>query len=253
MKTAVIISKKDQAGINIYEFLKDLENVYLVEEESIYCDDIDKKIKADNFIFATKHQSVSGKPCLLVHIPGNWDKAELGGRNRTLCRSSGYLKDAFLLLKRLNKDKKYEVSVEAVHHGPFLEKPVMFIELGSSKEEWDDKDAAKIIANVIKEVLKKSVKRYKTVIVLGGGHYNVVSNKILERTEYDISYICPKHYLEVLDEEMLKQVLEKSHNKVEMFVLDYKGLGNSKKKVIDLLNKMKLKYVKSSEILTTYE
>ena len=52
---------------------------------------------------------------------------------------------------------------------------------------------------------------------------------------------------------MLKQVLEKSHNKVEMFVLDYKGLGNSKKKVIDLLNKMKLKYVKSSEILTTYE
>ena len=105
----------------------------------------------------------------------------------------------------------------------------------------------------INKLLKKSVKRYKTVIVLGGGHYNVVSNKILERTEYDISYICPKHYLEVLDEEMLKQVLEKSHNKVEMFVLDYKGLGKSKKKVIDLLNKMKLKYVKSGEILTTYE
>lgn len=253
MKTGVIISKNDQAGMNIYGFLKDLENVYLVEEESIYCDGIDKKIKADNFIFTTKHKSGSEKPCLLVHVPGNWNKAELGGRDRTLCKSSGYLKDAFLLLKKLNKDDTYEVSVETVHHGPFLEKPVMFIELGSSKKEWSDKEEGKVIAEVIKKLLEKPVKKYKTVIVLGGGHYNVVANKILERTEYDISYICPKHYLEVLDEEMLRQALEKSHNKVEMIVLDYKGLGKSKKKVIDLLNKMRLKYVKSNEILTTYE
>tara|TARA_Y100000034_G_scaffold46468_1_gene57157 strand:+ start:553 stop:1299 length:747 start_codon:yes stop_codon:yes gene_type:complete len=247
MKTAIIISKKDKAGMNIYENLKDLKNVFLMEEDSIDCDKVEE---ADSYIFATKHQSVSGKPSLLVHVPGNFGKAEYGGKSKKLCKSSRYLKDSFLLLKKLNKNENYEVSVESVHHGPYLDKEVMFIELGSNEKDWGNKEEGELISKVIKKILKK-IKKYKTVIVLGGGHYNVVANKILERTEYDISFICPKHYLEELDEEMMKQMLEKSHNKVEKIVLDYKGLGKSKRKVLDLLEKMGLEWVKSKELLTT--
>jgi len=241
MKTVIVISKKDKAGMNIG---KNLKNVCLTEKDIIYADDLED---ADSYIFASKHQSVSGKPSLLVHVPGNFGKAELGGESKKLCRSSRYLKDGFLLLKKYNKNSKFEVSVEAVHHGPYLDKEVMFIELGSTEKEWENEEEGKVIAKVIEELLKK-VKKYKTVIVLGGGHYNVVGNKILEKSEFDISFICPKHYLEELDEEMMEQMLEKSHNKVEMIVLDYKGLGKSKRKVLDLLEKMGLKWKKYKDL-----
>ena len=114
---AVITSKKDPAGLNIKQSLieqgfeeteeefdgekiyqLDDARLYTIEEDSIYCENIDKKIDADQFIFATKHKSEKEVKTLCCHVPGNFGKAELGGRDKQLCFSdASFLKELFLV------------------------------------------------------------------------------------------------------------------------------------------------------------
>ena len=85
MEKTIIISKKDPASLNIKEELDTLNiRTYEVEEEPIYAENIDKKVKADFFIFATKHSSEKGINSLSIHVPGNWYKADLGGKEKNI-------------------------------------------------------------------------------------------------------------------------------------------------------------------------
>ena len=103
MNIAIIIDKKDPAGINIRNKLISQEvfmpiNLYF-EEEKVYkydnayllmankildknsiCHEIKEVLDIDPqlLIFATKHASKSGIPSLTAHTPGNWDIAEMG-------------------------------------------------------------------------------------------------------------------------------------------------------------------------------
>ena len=85
MEFAVIASKQDIAGMNIAKHLKD---VYIIEEDSIHAEDVDKQVDADFIIFATRHKSEAGTPSLSVHAPGNWHKAEAGGQPEKICPTS---------------------------------------------------------------------------------------------------------------------------------------------------------------------
>ncbi|MBU2589802.1 MAG: hypothetical protein KJ939_05080 [Nanoarchaeota archaeon] len=261
---AIIVSKKDKAGMTIKDALLELydfndyktywqhENIklYEVEQESIHCEDIDKIIIADYFIFATKHKSEAGKNSLSVHVPGNWGKAELGGKDKTLCLApASLLKEMFLELNEQGKDLDYEITLETVHHGPCVEKPVMFIEIGSSEGQWKDKKAGNVISRTIMNVLSREIKTYKTVIGLGSSHYPQPFNKLLLRTEYAIGQICPKYQMDNLNEEMLLQAVKKNVEKIEFVLLDWKGLSNYKEKVMGLLDKLGLKYKKVKEII----
>lgn len=264
MNFAIIVSKQDTAGMTIKNILLELFNfkdnksywqyenikLYEVEQESIHCEDIDKIITADYLIFATKHKSAAARNSLSVHVPGNWGKAELGGKDKTLCLAPASLvKEMFLELNKQGKNLDYEITLETVHHGPSVEKPIMFIEIGSDEEHWKDKEAGKVIARTIMDVLSKEIKTFKTVIGLGSSHYPQPFNKLLLRTEYAIGQICPKYQMDNLDEEMLLQAVKKNVEKVEFVLLDWKGLSGYKEKVIELLEKLNLKYKKVKEII----
>lgn len=269
MKTAIIIWNKDPAGMNVKnnliesfgfekteekydeEFVYELGNakLYTIKQRHVEADNLDKKIKADQFIFATTHKSEVGKPSLSVHTPGNWNKAELGGKERKLCIAMpSLMKNAYLELKKLNHLKEFEVTLECTHHGPYIEKPCMFIEIGSSLKEWENKDAGKINAEAIVNILKKQ-SNYKSAIGIGGPHYANNFNKVLERTDIATAHICPKYMLEYLDEEMIKQAIEKTNEKVELILLDWKGLGKEKARVVKLLDKLKIKYERINKVL----
>ncbi|MFH1455610.1 MAG: D-aminoacyl-tRNA deacylase [archaeon] len=259
MKFAIIVSKKDLAGINIknnllelykfskknnhYEFDKNI-SLHITEKDSIYCEDIDKEIEADVFIFATRHKSEKGTPSLSVHIPGNWGKAEYGGKDCTLCVApASLLKAMFIELNEQGKHLDHEITLEAVHHGPLIKKPIMFIEIGSSEKEWVKKDLGKIIATTIMQTLTRPIKKQKAVFAIGGGHYPRTFNKFLLKTEYAIGQICQKYMLEQLNEDLLNQAMTKCTEKVELVVLDKKGLGQYKQQVINLLKKKKIKII----------
>ena len=265
MKSAIITSEKDIAGMNIkerllemyewhekdkYHILKDDENISLhtLKEETIYSEELDKEIEADVFIFATRHKAKAGIKTLTVHTPGNWSKAEYGGKDNRLCVSCANLMKATYLKLKENNNLDYVVSLECTHHGPYMEKPCMFIEIGSAEEEWKDEKAAKIIAKTIIDVLSDDVPNHKTAIGLGGLHYCDNFNKILERTDIAIGHICPKHQLHNLNEDTLKQALQKSKEKTELAILDWKGLGTEKQKIVEMLDRLKIKSERTDRI-----
>lgn len=250
MKTAIIITNK-QASQNIKEFLVDLPpNMFLyeVDKNSIECEEVDKEVDADLIVFATRHQSESGRASLTCHTQGNWGKAELGGKERELGVAPAlYLKEFYLAMKAYSEEFEGEVTLEVTHHGPSVEKPCMFVEIGSSEKEWVDERYGKIIAECIKKVFVKELTG-KSCVLLGGGHYNSAANKIMERTEYAVGHICPKYALDLLDSEMITQAIERTIPKPSLVVLDWKGLGTEKERIVNLLDELGLEYQKSKKI-----
>ncbi len=244
---AIITSKQDLAGVNIAEELKKepLEKynaeLYEVEEKSVNAENIDKKIEADLFIFATKHESKSGIPSLSVHSPGNWGIAELGGKDNELCICpASYLKEALIFLEK-NNTINYDIVQECTHHGPFLEKPCFFIEIGSTEKEWKNKEAGKIITKTIIYLLKNKPKQYESAVGLGGLHTTPNFKKIILNSDIAIGHVCPKYNLENLNENNLKQAIEKTIPKSELIILDWKGLKEHKEKVKLLTSNFKVK------------
>lgn len=273
MNTAIIVSKKDIAGMNIkgkllelFSFKESEEKydnnpifqlddpkinnaevkLYTLNKDTVNAEDIDKEIGADIFIFATRHSAKVGVKTLCLHTPGNWGKAELGGKEKKLCNPlPSLLKEGLKILEGYNND--YEKTLEATHHGPYLEKPCMFIEIGSSEEEWRDENAAEIIAKTIIKLVKTKIKEYQVALGLGGTHYAANFNKVILRTDYSIGHICPKYNLENLDEDTLNEAMRKP--KVEIVLLDWKGMGQNKDRIIKLLKKLDIKYERIKNLL----
>lgn len=274
MSIAIIASSKDPAGINIrnnlvelfdfekadekfdnndnYEcIIKDnLVKLYLINDDLIFSDNIDKKIDADIFIFASKHRSKKNTQSFAVHPIGNWGKAEFGGQERKLCFSSAFLlKNMFLEVNNAAKGSAYEITMEATHHGPYIDKPAVFAEIGSTEKEWNASENGEVIAKAIINSLKKQNESCKTAIGIGGPHYCSNFNKILLRTDIAVSHICPKYHLEKLDQELIKQAVEKTQEKVDFILLDWKGLGTEKQRIVDLIKNMNLEYRRTDQIL----
>ena len=252
-KFAVVVSNNDIAGMNIASFLSDIP-IVRVDCDIINAENIDKTNKdaanADFIIFASLHLGKQEK-MLSLHAPGNWHKAEFGGKLEKVCKTSGTALKIFFQELNKNVPQGWQTTLECTHHGPYIEKPCLFIEIGSSEKDWKDKEAARAIALTIKNAIKilQNANEIETTIGLGGLHYCNNFNKIQLNSQFAISHIIPEYALP-LSEEMLKEAIEKTTEKVSLVLLDWKGLGNSEQRqqVIALLDKIGLKYKRTSEI-----
>jgi len=246
MRAAVIISEKDEASVNIGKHLLESDNVsvHRINDDSVYADNLE--VDADVVIFASRHSGQSGLPLLLVHFPGNWNKAELGGKERNLCVSSpDVLKELFL---ELNKQDEYKVTMEATHHGPAIRKPCVYIEIGSDAAEWNNEKAGKIIADAIANAFSGNIRGYPSYAGIGGNHYCDNFSKILRRTDMAIGHVCPKYMLPFLDEDMLLQAINRSDKELEGVILDWKGLGKEKQRIVHLLSQLGVEYLRTDRV-----
>ena len=274
---AIIASSRDPAGINIrnnlielFEFAKTNEKfedndvygfnignkqikLYLTNDELIHSENIDRKIDADVFIFASKHQSKESTPSFAVHAIGNWGKADYGGRDGTVCQTSPLLLKLFIQnLAAVAKSEGYtgEVVQELTHHGPYIEKPAVFIELGSGEQQWKDAKLASMVADSLigglgDYVLLDEIKEHVPVVGLGGSHYARDFTKLMLDSNYAIGHICPKHHLASLTPELLQQALGACFPTATAAALDWKGLGPEKQRIKQMLDDAKIKYFKA--------
>ena len=204
---------------------------------------------ADVFIFLSKHRSQSSVPTLTCHFTGNFSAdASYGGNPRQIAISYPSLQKGYLkaITAARQKVPGYEVIIEATHHGPTsLNKPVLFIELGSSEKQWADENAAAVICDTLLDVLDNGFERYDKVgIALGGTHYPKKFNKLLLESKFALAAVASKHNLKAIDQEMLDQMIEKSIEKVTHVVLDSKGLGRQKDGILRMLEKTPLELYK---------
>jgi D-aminoacyl-tRNA deacylase len=251
MRFTIVASKKDLAGMNIINELRKLNpelDIYLTDRELIYSDNLDKELKCDFIIFASKHKSIKHLKTLSIHSIGNWSKAEFGGKDNIICKSNPQILKHFFqtLEKNAKVISNYQVTMEVTHHGPFIEIPSLFIEVGSSKEEWQDIKACNIIAKTINDSINSfDYKQIKTALAIGGPHYSPNFNKIQLGEEYAIGHIIPKYALP-LKEYMVKEMISKSTEKIDYAILDWKGIGNSKERlnIVKILEKFNLKVIR---------
>ena len=271
-KYLIIASKKDKAGINITTQLsqfrenpvissikKDGSNFdfYLVEDDIIYTENLDlEKINQYDFvIFASCHRSEKKEKTLSIHAPGNYREAKFGGIKEKVCKTSAFFQKQ--IFERLNENSKkyhlkdYKITLECTHHGPLINKPCIFIEIGSSENEWGNRKAGFIIAKTIKDMIGKFKKNpnNEVAIGIGGPHYCPNFNKIQLNSNIALSHIIPSYILPIT-EEIIKEAIEKTEEEVDFALLDWKGLGKAEQRdeIIRNLDKLYIRYKKTSEI-----
>lgn len=63
-----------------------------------------------------------------------------------------------------------------------------------------------------------------------------------------VGHICAKYNLENLDLNLIKQVIEKIIPKPKFALLDWKGLGKEKKRIVGLLEDNKIEYKRNDKV-----
>jgi D-aminoacyl-tRNA deacylase len=221
-----------------------------LNEESVKAQDLASSFPdAELIVFISRHSSASGKPTLSVHAPGNFGEAELGGLPRVVSVAPATaMRDALkaLIEHKALLDLDYEVTYECTHHGPSLNMPTMFVELGSSELQWGDSRAAQAVAHAAMHAIEKfSTLGTEAVLGIGGTHYNQNFTRMALAGEAVFGHMIPKYALTYIDGEMLSQCLERTLEKVELAVLDWKGIaGQDKPKVLSVLQDVGLPFKK---------
>lgn len=217
-----------------------------LEKDSIYADNLDDDFSADLFIFASRHKSAAFQPALLTHIPGNWAGADLGGKASTLCIAPpSAMKVALHTLSseqhRLGLHN-WACGLEATHHGPFIDTtPVLYIEIGSTEQEWQNPAAAEIVARTIVSVAQRYLTPYLAVLGFGGPHYCPGFTRLNLETELAVSHVVPKYHLNDLSESLVSHAIERSSPKPTYAALDWKGMkGNQREQVTNIAESLGL-------------
>lgn len=266
-----IASTLDTAGMNIakqlitnYSFIKVSESfhnnpVYLkfinneetkilfVNTEIVDTQFLGKLFNPKLFIFLSRHSSAKGIPTLSVHTPGNLSEAKFGGKPRKVSISPAQaMKSVLSKLEKLRNEKSlnYEVSYECTHHGPSLDTPSMFVELGSSHKQWSDKEAAKVVAEAVTAAILDSSTCYVS-LGIGGPHYNKKFSKMALSNQRAFGHIIPKYALSEINTEIINHCIEKTLETVDSVVLDWKGIkAKHKPKIISGLDAIGISWEK---------
>lgn len=237
----------------VYEADLNAKKVKLVtlNEESIRAQNLTDSYPAPELVvFISRHSSLSGTPTLSVHTPGNLGEADHGGIPRKISFSpANAMRDALKAMVRFKEEMQldYEVSYECTHHGPSLNVPAMFVELGSSSQQWRDLRAAEAVAHAaMKAVSSFGKSKARAVLGVGGSHYNSRFTRMALESEVAFGHIIPKYALSNVDLEILKQCVERTLERVESAILDWKGIkGEHKPALVGLLEKINLPFEKA--------
>jgi len=254
----LVAYQNDPAGHNMAKFIsqsmeKDGElyhgkffDLVMIPTPTISADWLEEKFHYDGFIFLSKHAADSGVLALTCHSTGNFSEAKFGGKERQVAIPHPRIQKKYLQTLWENRDdfSDFQITIEATHHGPTdLNKPALFIEIGTTENQWNDTKLCNSIAKIVSDVLSKETKAYPVAICFGGTHYPEKFTKELLDGERALGTVIPKHALDFLDEDLFSHILERN-NMAKTALLDWGGMGANKQKVLDLLDKTNLEIIK---------
>ena len=200
---------------------------------------LDDYFNPQAYIFLSRHSAESGIASLTGHTTGNFSaEAKFGGAGKEMSRADPSLLKNYLIALWKHRDEVsgYEITMEATHHGPTsLQKPVLFVELGSSEKYWGDKKAAGTVGRALMESLREKSIWSKVAIGFGGTHYPEKFTKLAIESDIAFAFVAPKYALEHIDERMVGQMIQRSTAPVRYAALDWKGLGQHKEKILSLV------------------
>ena len=210
------------------DFCKKGTRLITIEELHIHAEGIDKKwinqtnLDIENIVFLSRHKAASGRPSLTVHPIGNWGAADYGGKEGEISGATPEWMTGLLLNIRKNRIPGYDVCFEATHHGPLLETPTMFLEIGSSESEWEMKEPAEAL---VKSLLELEPATGVNVIGIGGGHYTPRFTEAAFSHEVCFGHMVANYGVSVLNPELVTNAISRS--KAEGIYFHRKGMKKS--------------------------
>ncbi len=151
----------------------------------------------EEVIFPSRHVAASGKASLTLHPIGTphlsvGEIGPYGGHGGRAAPPSSRLAGWWKLLQQRaaasTAVEGFDLSLEVTHHGPHLEAPCLFIEVGSTEATWGHEGAADLLAQIIRDTLldEDDTTRWSpernagetVVVTLGGGHYAPRANLV---------------------------------------------------------------------------
>jgi D-aminoacyl-tRNA deacylase len=238
MVTLLLASSEDPASMNILSKVMEVRgwgvsqsfshgqvtghssgnvDALLIDGLHIWADGIDSEhesvtgSKVDEIFVLSKHVSASETPALTLHavgVPGEYphgEKARSGGITGTAVPPSTRFGELFRTMSRiateLELDKEYDLTLEATHHGPLLETPTLYLEIGSTAEQWSDERAARVWSETISLCLgmsegsttRKWDGKGDVMIGLGGGHYAPRHKAVISASEVWVGHILANY------------------------------------------------------------
>ena len=196
----------------------------LIDGLHIWADGVDSAhtsltgTKVDEVLVLSRHVSASETPALTLHaigVPGEFphgEKARSGGITGTAVPPSTRFGELFRNMCRIAKEdcleNEYDLTLEATHHGPVLRVPTLYLEIGSTSEQWEDVRAARVWSKTIDLCLGMSERSEKkdwegsgrVMIGLGGGHYAPRHKSVISKSDVWVGHILA-NYAIVFEEE----------------------------------------------------
>ena len=164
-------------------------------------------VSVDEVIFLSRHYAASGRPSLTLHVLGvpgetpHGERAEHGGiKGEVMLPCTRFASWYRLMCDAAHHHQlapEFELTIETTHHGPRLDVPTMFIEIGSSETHWGRVDAAEAWADVLviglgleggigigdwNSLSVEEKSEQKVMIGIGGGHYAPRHTDVLRKT-----------------------------------------------------------------------
>jgi D-aminoacyl-tRNA deacylase len=248
----------DPAGYNMAKFLsqkmkKDGDifrgknyDLLIISTPAIKADWLEEKYDYDGFIFLSKHAAESGVLALTCHSTGNFSEAKFGGNLGQMAIPHPDIQKKYLQTLWQNKSmfSDFQITIEATHHGPTaLNKPTIFIEIGTTEKQWTDVSLCESVAKLVDQVLSEKIPKNPHAICFGGTHYPEKFTNELLKGKFALGTVMPKHALDNLDETLFSHIIERNQN-ASAALLDWGGLGPNKKKVLELLDSTNLEVIK---------
>jgi len=185
-----------------------------IDQLHLHLDHVDRTIgqalsvDIDEVVFLSKHRAASGKPTLTMHPIGNFGKADFGGKEGTLVPASpSFLSGLLRALSSSARGLPFEVSYEVTHHGPFLDVPTTYVEIGSDETKWGNVEAAEAMAEAL---LNWVPAEGPTVVGIGGGHYAPRFTEVTLAKQVRFGHMVAKHVLDGRSDQEVLEVVQKA-------------------------------------------
>ena len=186
-----------------------------IGEESLYRNNLDAEVftslgvQHSAVVYLSRHSSATGLESLTVHPIGNFSHARFGGFFRQLVRSCpGGMTSALRRMHALAKEAglPHQVSFEVTHHGPYLNTPTFFIEIGSDEAAWLEEAPARVVAETVLGVEPEA--SGSILLGVGGGHYAPRHTDVALAKDVSYSHIIPSHAISSLGNQTLDKMLD---------------------------------------------
>ncbi|MEM0294775.1 MAG: D-aminoacyl-tRNA deacylase [Candidatus Korarchaeum sp.] len=261
-RIALAYSRRDPAGSGIAKKIRDIAGeefrlsdkdceILELDREALYLKE-DLFSGFDYILILSKHKGTPDHPIFTAHAPGNFGRAKYGGDHFKLSIAvPSLMKEYLIAANKRAGEIGYWVGFEPTHHGPTLDLPTAFLEIGCDERAWSDEEGLRVASESILEAIESwRDGKFIAAVAFGGPHVNEHFTKVELLTRFAIGHAVRKLDAEWVDERMVRQAIARSVEPVNCAIVDNKGLrGEDRERIEEALRNLGVDVLRVRRVL----